>query len=125
MKGRTTARSSAATGPDGADAMGRSNRPSNALAPPSMPGFTKSAMDHSSRRRFSTGVPDSARRTEARTFLAANVVAASGFLMFCASSATTARKSIRAILSMSRRRSAYVVTTTSLAAIASSSRPAP
>ena len=49
-------------------------------------GLTKSKIDQISERRFSIGVPVSARRRSALSRLAARAVALSGFLMFCASS---------------------------------------
>src|SRR5262249_37063682 len=71
--------------------MARSNRCSNSRRVPSIPALQKSMIDQSSSRRFSTGVPVSARRSRARSRLTACVVAASAFFTFCASSSTTYR----------------------------------
>jgi hypothetical protein len=49
-------------------------------------------MDQISDRRFSMGVPVSARRRWERSFFAARAVADRGFLMFCASSRIDVRE---------------------------------
>jgi hypothetical protein len=73
---------------------------------PRIPGFANDASDQSSASRFSMGVPESARRIEASRCPAARVVAASAFLMFCASSSTTTRNGMAASFSWSLLRSA-------------------
>ena len=57
-------------------------------------------MDQRSPSRFSTGVPVSANRACAFSFLAVRVCLASGFLMACASSSTTRRQAASAIHGM-------------------------
>ena len=60
-----------------------------ASAVPRYPGFRKSIMDQSSESRFSTGVPVSATRCLAESFLIARACLVAGFLTFCASSSAT------------------------------------
>ena len=60
-------------------------------------------MDHSSERRFSTGVPVRATRYSARSLRIACVCLAEGFLMFCASSRITPPHSTARSASSSRR----------------------
>jgi hypothetical protein len=73
----------------------------------------KSNWLHSSERRFSSGVPVSARRQSAFSTFTACAVAESAFLMFCASSRMTSRYSRPSSSFMSRRMREYEVSTTS------------
>ncbi len=70
-------------------------------------------MLHSSASRFSTGVPVRATRTGALRLRALRLCLASTFLMFCASSSTTAAQSAVARVTSSRGKRLYVVTTRS------------
>ena len=63
----------------------------------------KSKMLHSSERRFSTGVPVSAKRKGARKRFTARVVLVAWFLMYWASSSTTKPHSTRASCAPSMR----------------------
>ena len=80
-------------------------------------------IDHSSARRFSTGVPVSAIRRGALILRTACACRAALFLMFWASSRTRRPQSIAESASMSRATSPYVVMTrlTAVVAVARSS----
>jgi hypothetical protein len=66
----------------------------NCCAGPSRPGLVNSMIDHSSARRFSTGVPVSAILDPAGRLRTAWACRVTEFLMFCASSQTTRRHGI-------------------------------
>ena len=70
---------------------------------PKYPGTTKSIIDQSSERRFSTGVPVSATRNSATSLLTLCVCLAEGFLMSCASSSTSVFHDTRIIAVRSAR----------------------
>ena len=77
---------------------------------PKRPGRTNWKIDQSSSRRFSIGVPVSARRVRADRRFAAWAYCVDDVLMYCASSSTTVSHSIDESRSMSRAITVYVVT---------------
>ena len=86
-KGAITRRNTCCTSRSRSRSIGVANRSLKRVAVPSRPGLRKLMIDHSSVRRFSTGVPESAMRKSASRSNNATERFAAEFLIACASSA--------------------------------------
>ena len=118
-------RSRAAASPSPSRSIGLAKRCRNRSRLPSIPGLTTSRIAHRSARRFSTGVPVRASFWPARRARIALAAWVAGFLIICASSATTVDHSTAPRCSRSRGSSPYVVMTRSAPASSCSARSAP
>ena len=106
-------RSRAAASPSPSRSIGLPKRWRKRSRLPSIPGLTASRIAHRSARRFSTGVPVRASFWPARSARSALAAWVAGFLIICASSATTVDHATAPRCSRSRGSSPYVVTTRS------------